>query len=169
MISTGNLFKRLGRRASWLIFAKVMISVVVLAYAATISVTTSNYQGEMGSVFTVTNTLVATDKGFYLAISTSSSNGTSCSSPVSFAATSSVANNGITSGHLVYTVRVNGTGSTPVNTKFNVTFVIGSSTFGPLCIQSQASSVNGETIDCKFDIGTNSLPASPYTFKVTIQ
>jgi hypothetical protein len=151
------------------LFVKIFLSLAVLVYAASISVTTSTYQAEIGSLVKVANNLLATDKGFYLAGSASSSNGTLCSSPITFGSTPQTANNGITSGHLVYVVRVNSTASAPVSQKFNVTFFLGSSTFGPLCIQTPASPQNGQTIDCKFDIATNNLPASPYSFKVTVQ
>ena len=169
MPSARGSFKAFGRRVSWLLFAKILFSLVAIVYAATVAVTTTNYQAEMGSNFTVANNLVATDKGFYLATSGSSSNFTSCSSPVTFGSTAQIANNGITSGHLVYVVRVNSTTNAPASQKFNVTFVLGSSTFGPLCIQTPSSPQNNQIVDCKFDIATNTLPASPYTFKVTVQ
>jgi hypothetical protein len=162
-------FKAFGRRVSWLLVAKILFSLVVIVYAATVAVTTTNYQAEMGANFTVANNLLATDKGFYLATSGSTSNSTSCSSPTTFGSTAQTANNGITSGHLVYVVRVNSTTNSPMSQKFNVTFFLGLSTFGPLCIQTPASPQNNQIIDCKFDIATNSLPVSPYSFKVTVQ
>lgn len=169
MLSARRSFKAFGRKVSWLLLAKILFSVVVIVYAATIAVTTTSYQAEMGSNFTVTNQLIATDKGFYLATSAAGANGTLCTSPVTFGSTPQTANNGITSGDLVYTIRVNSTGAAQATHKFNVTFVLGSSTFGPLCIQTPASPQNNQIIDCKFDIATNTLPASPYTFRVIVQ
>ena len=169
MPSPRRSFKAFGRKISWLLLAKILFSLVVIVYAATIAVTTTSYQAETGSNFTVANQIVATDKGFYLATSASSANGTLCSSPITFSSTAQTANNGITSGHLVYIVRVNSTASAPMSQKFNVTFYLGSSTFGPLCIQTPASPQNNQIIDCKFDIATNTLPASPYTFRVIVQ
>ncbi len=147
--------------------AKVIVSMVVLVYAASISVTTNNFQAEMGSAVKVANGLLATDKGFSLASSGSSAAGTSCSAPIIFGS-STVGNTAITAGHLVYDVQINSTTSAPATTKFNVTLILGSTTYGPVCIQTPATPANGQTIDCKFDVGT-SLPASPYTFKVTVQ
>jgi hypothetical protein len=169
MPSARGSFKAFGRRVSWLLFAKILFSLVIVVYAATIAITTTSYQAEMGSNFTVTNQLIATDKGFYLATSAAGANGTLCTSPITFGSTPQTANSGITSGDLVYTVRVNSTGSAQATHKFNVTFVLGTSSFGPLCIQTAASPQSTQVIDCKFDIATNTLPASPYTFKVTIQ
>jgi len=158
----------LGRRVSWILLVKIVLSLAVLVYAASISVTTTTYQAEIGSLLKVANNLLATDKGFTLAGSGSSATGTSCSSPIIFGGSPGTANTVITGGHLVYDVQVNSTTNAPVNTKFNVTLVLSSTTYGPLCIQTPASPANGQTIDCKFDVGTT-LPASPYTFKVTVQ
>jgi hypothetical protein len=110
--------------------------------------------------------LLVTDKGFSAASAAVSAIGTSCSSPATFNI-DPTANTAITPGHFVYDVQVNATSGAPPATKFTVTFVLGSTTLGPLCIQTLA--VLSGTIDCKFDIGSSALPASPYTYKVTIQ
>jgi hypothetical protein len=112
--------------------------------------------------------ILATDKGFAPAGTGSAEAGTSCSSPIVFAASPGTANTLITAGHWVYDVQVNSTSSAMPNAKFNVTLTLASTTYNPLCIQDPASPANGQTIDCKFDVGTT-LPASPYTFKVTVQ
>jgi hypothetical protein len=153
---------------SWLVLAKVVLSLAILVYAGSISVSTSSYQAEMGSSVTVANNLFATDKGFALANTGSAAAGTNCTSPITFSDTPGTANTPITVGHLVYDVQVNSTGSVAPNTKFNVTLVLASTTYGPLCIQTPGTPMNGQTIDCRFDVGTT-LPASPYTFKVTVQ
>jgi len=154
-------------RGSWVFAAKFLLSMVAIVFAASISVTSSTYQAEIGSAVSVANNLVATDKGFTLAGSGASAVGTSCSSPIIFSGSPGTANTNITGGHLIYDVQVNSTTNAPVNSKFNVTLVLASTTYGPLCIQTPASPANGQTIDCKFDVGTT-LPASPYTFKVTV-
>ncbi len=156
------------KRASWIVAVKVVLSLVVLAFAVSISVTTTNFQAEIGSVVKVANGLLATDKGFSLASSASLPSGTSCLAPITFGTSPGTANTLTTGGHLVYDVQVNSTMAAPANSKFNVTLVMGGTTYGPLCIQTPATPANGQTIDCKFDVGT-SLPASPYTFKVTVQ
>jgi len=139
---------------------------VAIVFAASISVTSSSYQAEIGSAVNVANGLIATDKGFSVSPTVGSPAGTSCSNPVSFGASPQTANTTIVAGHLVYDVQVNATSGAPSNSQFNVTLVLGSSTYGPLCIQT-LSLLSG-TIDCRFDVGTV-LPASPYTFKITIQ
>src|SRR5206468_8768450 len=142
---------------------------VAIVFAASISVTSTTYQAQVGSAVNVANGLLATDRGFSPA--SVASNATSCSTPVTFGPSPGTANANITAGHLVYDVQVNSTTSAsipPAGTKFNVTLVIGSNPYGPVCIQTPIPSVSGQTIDCKFDVGT-ALPASPYTFKVTVQ
>ena len=109
--------------------------------------------------------LLATDKGFSKAPATVSAVPASCSSPATFGV-DTTANTAITAGDMVYDVQVNATAGLSINTKFNVTLVVGSTTYGPVCLQTLL--VLTGTIGCKFDVG-NALPASPYTFKVTIQ
>jgi hypothetical protein len=161
----GRLSRILGR-GSWIFAAKLIVSLVAIVFAATISVTSSTHQAEIGSALSVTNGLVAMDKGFSVSIAGSAA--TSCSSPVTFGAIPGTANTLITGGHLVYDVQVNSTTSATPNKNFTATLVLASNTYGPVCIQTPASPANLQTIDCKFDVGTT-LPASPYTFKVTVQ
>lgn len=151
------------------IFLKVILSMVVLVYATTMAINTVTYQAELGGYQKVANGLIATDKGFSVALIPST--GTSCSSPITFSVVPGTANTNITAGHWVYDVQVNSTTSTsvpPAGTSFNVTLVLASVTYGPVCIRTPNPSVALQTIDCKFDAGT-ALPASPYSFKVTIQ
>jgi len=165
----GRLSRVIGKGSSWIFAAKLVLALVAIVFAASVSVTSSSYQAEIGSAVNVANGLLAIDKGFSLA--SVASNGTSCSGPVTFGPSPGTANTNITAGHLVYDVQVNSTTSAsipPAGTKFNVTLVIGSNPYGPVCIQTPIPSVSGQTIDCKFDVGT-ALPASPYTFKVTVQ
>lgn len=121
---------------------------------------------QVGGVIQVANTLFATDKGFTVAGSTLSA--TSCAVPVVFLTTPQTANTNITAGHLVYDVQVNSTSSSPLGKSLNVTLVLSGTTYGPVCIKTAASPLVG-TIDCKLDIGSSTLPPSPYTFKVSIQ
>ena len=169
MSKARRLSRIVGKGSSWIFAAKLLLSLVAIVLAASISVTSSTYQAEIGSAVNVVNGLLATDKGFSLA--SVASNGTSCSSPVTFGSSPGTASTNITAGHLVYDVQINSTTSNsvpPAGTKFNVTVVIGSTPYGPVCIQTPLPSASGQTIDCKFDVGT-ALPASPYTFKVTVQ
>ncbi len=169
MGKVSRISRMLGRGSRWIFAAKLLLSLVAIVFAASVSVTSSSYQAEIGSAVNVANGLVAIDKGFTRVLAASTA--TSCSVPVIFTVVPGTANTNITSGHLVYDVQVNSTTSTsipPAGTKFNVTLVISSTLYGPVCIQTPIPSVVGQTIDCKFDVGT-ALPASPYTFKVTIQ
>ena len=156
----------IGRGGSWIFAAKLLVSLVAIVFAASISVTSTTYQTEVGSALNVANGLVAVDKGFSLSLAAASA--TLCSSPVTFGALSGTANTAISIGHTVYDVQVNSTISAPANHNFTVTLTLASSTFPPVCIKTPATPLNLQTIDCKFDVGTT-LPASPYTFKVTIQ
>jgi hypothetical protein len=139
---------------------------VAIVLAASISVTSTTYQTEVGSALNVANGLVAVDKGFTLSLVAPSA--TLCSSPVAFGALPGTANTAINIGHMVYDVQVNSTISSPANQNFTVTLTLASSTYGPVCIKTPITPLDLQTIDCKFDVGTT-LPASPYTFKVTIQ
>lgn len=168
MAQTGKVLARLSRRTFWILLVKVSLLTVAIAAGATISVTSLNYQSELGSVQQVASNLIAIDKGFTLATSTISSAGTSCTTPVIFSPIPGIASTGIASGHLFYDVQVNSTTGAQVSQKFNVTLVLASTTYGPLCIQTPSSPQNGQTIDCKYDVGTT-LPTAPYTFKVTVQ
>jgi len=142
------------------------MSLVAVVFAASVSVTSTTYQAEVGSLTMFPSSLIATDKGFAVSSTAGSSAGTSCSSPVTFGVTPKTANTTIVAGHLVYDVQVNTTIGVPT-AKYNVTLALGSAApYGPLCIQTLG--VPNQTIDCRFDVGTV-LPASPYTFKVTIQ
>jgi len=164
-----RLSRIVGKGSSWIFAAKLLLSMVAIVFAASISVTSTTYQAQVGSAVNVANGLLATDKGFTRVLAASTA--TSCSVPVIFTVVPGIANTNIASGHLVYDVQVNSTTSAsipPAGTKFNVTLVIGSNPYGPVCIQTPIPSVGGQTIDCKFDVGT-ALPASPYTFKVTVQ
>ncbi len=161
-----RLSRIIARGGSWIFACKLILSLVVIVFAASLSVTSRTYQAQIGSVVNFPAGLVATDKGFSVSATAGSPVGTSCGSPVTFSVLPQTALTSIAAGHLVYDVQVNATASAPLATKFNVTLVLGSATYGPLCIQT-LTLLSG-TIDCKFDVGT-ALPASPYTFKVTVQ
>lgn len=167
MSKTSRLL-RLARRTGLAVAVKAVLALLAIVFAVTITVTPVTYQAEFGSTVNVVSGLLATDKGFSLAPASASANGTSCSSPIVFGPSPGTANTTITVGHLVFDVQVNQTSSATPSTLFNVTLSLGSNTYGPLCIKTTSSPVNGETIDCRFDVGL-ALPPSPYAFKVTVQ
>jgi hypothetical protein len=111
--------------------------------------------------------IIATDKGFSVSLTAQSPAGTNCTVPVIFNVLPLKAITNVVAGHMVYDLQVNATTSASTNHLFNVTLVVGSTTYGPLCIKTLVPAVT-ETIDCIFDVGI-ALPSSPYTFKVTIQ
>ncbi len=150
--------------------AKVVLAILVIAVsAANITVTTKNYQAEMGSAVNVNNNILVGDKGFLKPSTNTAATGSCPSGNVTFSSTAGVANNAITAGDLVYDVQVNATASTPLRSCFTVTFSISGSPDKTVTIASGTSIAAGWTIDCKLDIGTTSFPASPYSFKVTVQ
>jgi len=140
---------------------------LVLVFAASITVTSSTYQAEVGSAVNVVSGFLAIDKGFSLTATSLAGNGTSCLSPVTFSSSPGTANTNLAARDLVYDVQVNWT-SAPTSTRFNVTLVLASTTYGPLCIQTPSQPGYGEIIECKFDVGS-SLPASPYSFTITVR
>jgi hypothetical protein len=160
----------LASRASLVV--KVLLVLVVVAWATTSVVQNVNYTGETGAVENINNTLLATSKGFHTT-SAASASGTSCpGSPVTFGV-GSAANTVLVNGDEIFEVQVNTTGTTPTSTCFTVTLYLstsqGSETqYGPIYLASGASAPAGETIDCKFDLATTSLPSSPFTYRLTI-
>lgn len=160
---------RLARKASVLLAGRIGLALITLVFAASTTITSTTYQAEIGSAVSVANNLLATDKGFSVAFSNSTSSGADCASPVQFGGSPSTANTSITEKDLVYDVQVNSTNNPALaNKNFTVTLVLGSTTYGPLCIEGAASPANGQSIDCKFDVGT-ALPTSLYTFRVIVQ
>lgn len=154
--------------------AKIALALLVLAVsAAAITVTPKTYQAEIGSAFNTSNNILVGDKGF-LKLSTSTGATGSCPSAgnVTFSSIPGTANNAITSGDIVYDVQVNATALTPLVSCFTVSITLpigGSQTTKSLTIASGTSTAAGWTIDCKLDIGTTTLPASPFSFKVEVQ
>ncbi len=155
-------------RTSLLVGLKVILSLFFLVFAANITVRMTQYQAENGGAVNISGNLTATDKGFSLALSAMSANGTMCSAPVTFGSVAGTANTEITAGHVVFDAQVNSTSNAHGSTKFNVTLVMGSTSYGPLCVQTPASPLDGQTIDCKFDVGI-SLPTTPYSYTIKVQ
>ena len=115
--------------------------------------------------------LLTTAKGFSKT-SAASAAGTSCGSPVTFGS-GMVANNALTGGHIIFDAQVNTTATTPSSTCFTATFYLSTSiatqtTYGPIYLFTGATVTPGQAIDCKFDLGSSSLPASPFSYRVTV-
>jgi hypothetical protein len=146
----------------------ILAMIVLAAFGATITVTSKTYQGEIGSAVNVSNNLLIGDKGFLKPSLNTAATGSCPSGNVTFGVAPGTANNAITAGDIVYDVQVNATSSTPLRSCFTVTLSISGSPDKSLTIASGTSVTAGWTIDCKLDIGSTSLPASPYSFKVTV-
>ncbi len=166
---------RFFRRAFLLGLAvRAILFLVVVVCAASISITPTSLSGEMGTQLTVANGLRLMDKGFMTTSLPLSAAGISCLSPIVFGSSPGMANTAVTANDAVYDVQVNTTATAPPNTCFTVRLVTtngsGSQTsYGPVNIETGSSITAGQTIDCKFDLQTSNLPASPFSFKVTVQ
>lgn len=161
----------LRRTFTWYFSAKVALAILIVSVSASIAVTTSNYQAEMGSAYNVSNNLLVGDKGFSKPSAGTASTGSCPSANITFSGSPANANNAIIAGDIVYDVQVNETASTPTVSCFTVTLTLslsGSQITKSLTIASGTSVAAGQTIDVKLDIGTTSLPASPFSFKVTV-
>ncbi len=163
-----KLIRRASVRTSILVGLKVILSLYFLVFATNITVTTTQYQAENGGALNISGNLTATDKGFSLALLAVSAVGTSCSSPVTFGIAAGTANIEITAGHVVFDAQINSTSNAQGSKTFNVTFVMGTTTYGPLCVRTPALPLNGQTIDFKFDVGV-SLPTTPYSYTIKVQ
>jgi len=172
MNKMSKIYKRLRRTFTWYLSSKIVLALLIVAVSATTIVTSTTYQAEIGGELNVTNSLVAVDKGFFVAGSSVAAAGTSCSSPAIFGA-GTVANTGITQQDLVYDVQVNETLITNMNTCYKATLIVtpnggSATTYGPVYMNSTSSILSTFRIDCEFDTGA-SAPSSPYSFQLTIQ
>jgi hypothetical protein len=159
---------RLLRKTTIAFAARVCLALVTVVFAASISVSPTTYQAEIGSYVNVVNSLSATDRGFSVASVGSSGAGTNASNPVQFSNSPTTANTSIVAGHWVYNVEVNSTGTVSSDENFTVSLTMASSSYGPLHIEGSSSPASGQVITCEFDVGAT-LPTSPYTFGVTIR
>jgi hypothetical protein len=167
-MSKKPLIIRLIRKAGTILTARVLMALVALAFAASISVTPVMYQAQIGSYVSVVNGLLATDQGFSFASANSTGVGISCSAPIQFSNTPGTANTNVTKDHWVYAVQVNTTTGIASNQNFTVYVTVGSTTYGPVCIEGASTPTTAQIITCKFDVGAT-LPSSPYSFGVKIQ
>jgi len=165
-----KLAKWARRMLRWYLSTKLLLTILILTVsAANITATSTTYQAQIGHAVNVTNNILVGDKGFLKQSSSTAATGTCPTGNVTFSSSPGVANNAITAGDIVYDVQVNATASTPLRSCFTVTLSIPGSPDKSLTIASGTSVTAGWTIDCKLDIGTATLPTSPYSFKLTVQ
>lgn len=164
---------RLARQISSFLLLKVILLTVLLAYAATTPITTTSYRALIGGELNVVNELSGADRGFSKASSNTAANGAACGSAVQFGLVAGIATSGVTSGHMIYDVQLNTTGTTPTSTCWQVKLTYttngGALTIvGPVWIGTGIVNppVN-EVINCQFDLGS-SLPSSPFSYAVVV-
>ncbi len=155
--------------------AKIALAVLVLAVsAASITVTTRNYQAELGGAVNVNNKLTGIDKGFAKALTPATASGSSCATNVTFTITPGAnATTAVTSNDYVYDIQIANTTQTPISTCYKVALTLTSSsgvqtTYGPLYIATTSSLLAWQPLDAKFDIQSTSLPASPFSFLIVV-
>jgi hypothetical protein len=164
--------RRFVQATAFIGFARLILIVAIIVYASSV-VGSVNYQTEKATYLSVNNGLLLLDRGYSKVSSTASPAGTSCVSPANFNGSPGVANTQLTSGDFLFDVQVNTTASSTINTCYTVTFYLSTgltneTPYGPVYVATSSSITVGQTIDCKFDIGS-SLPSSPFTFKVIVQ
>ena len=151
---------------------RLILTTVFLAYAATSSIATTSYRALIGGELNVVSALSSADRGFAIATSNIAANGAACGNAVQFGLLAGTATPGVASGHMIYDIQLNTTGSTPATcwqVKLTYTTSSGSSTtVGPVWIgNSVANPPLDEVIDCQFDMGA-SLPSSPFSYAVVV-
>ena len=171
MLSLSKIWTKIRRGFTWYLSAKIILALLVLAASAAITVSNTSYQAEMGSAYQVNNNLSVEDKGFTTATTNTASTGACPTGNVTFTSTPQTANNGISAGDIVYDVQVNTTASSPAMMCFTVTLTLsigGTQTSKSVTIATSSTVTAAQAIDCRFDIGTSTVPISPFSFKVTV-
>jgi hypothetical protein len=164
------------RTFTWYLSAKIALAVLVLAVsAASVTVTTKNYQSELGGALNVNNKLLGVDKGFTKAGAPASATGTgSCANNVTMTTTpGTTATTTVTSGDYVYDIQISNTTQTPTTTCYKVALTTTDSSgvqtiYGPLYIATTTTQLAWQPLDAKFDILSTSLPASPFSFLISV-
>jgi hypothetical protein len=171
---TSKLHKyRLARPIRSLLLVKVILSTVLLAYAATSPIATTSYRALIGGELNVVNALSGADRGFSKAPSTIGANGADCTNKVQFGLSPLKATPGVTVGHMIYDLQLNTTLTTLGNQCWQVKLTYTTNngaltTVGPVWIGTAV--VNppiNQVIDCQFDMGS-SLPSSPFSYAVIV-
>ena len=151
---------------------KLLLVLIVVSLAATSSISPVSYTGEVGGLNKTSNQLLTTAKGFSRTTAASAV-GNACGSNVTFGS-GTLANTALVNGNVIFDVQVNTTATATANTCFTVTFYlatsIGSQTqYGPVYLATGGSVTAGQAIDCKFDLGSSSLPTPPFSYKLAVQ
>jgi len=166
--------RRLRRTFTLYLAAKIALAVLVLAVsAATITVTPTNYQAELGGAVSVNNKLTGIDKGFAKAIAPVAATGGSCATNVTFTDISGeIVTTDVASNDYVYDIQIANTTQTPTSTCYKVVLTLTPSSglqtaYGPLYIATSSTPLAWQPLDAEFDVGTT-LPASPFSFLIAV-
>ena len=166
------LLEKMARCLRWTFAVKVLLLMVMVVSGASIGITQTKYQSEIGGTLNVANQVTLIDKGFATATSPATTTGNCPSANVTFGLTPGTANNPITANDYVYDAQVATTSSTPALTCFTVSLTLtpngGPQTTYTIKIASGATVTAGQTIDCMFDIGAT-LPTPPFTFLAKVE
>ncbi|TMI07308.1 hypothetical protein E6H34_08330 [Candidatus Bathyarchaeota archaeon] len=166
--------RRVRRTFTLYLAAKIALAVLVLAVsAATITVTPTNYQAELGGAVNVNNKLTGMDKGFAKAAAPAAATGGSCATNVTFTDTSGgIVTTDVASNDYVYDIQIANTTQTPTSTCYKVLLTLTLSSgletaYGPLYIATSSTPLAWQPLDARFDVGTT-LPASPFSFLIAV-
>jgi hypothetical protein len=150
----------------------VLLAALVISVSAAPSiVSNSSYQAEVGQYRnTAQGGFEVRDNGNIPAGASANATGTTaaCGDNILVSPAGGIANTGIVSGDLVYSVRVLARSSPlpPSNTCFTVTVSYNGTPLTPLYIKTSTPSA-GDFAICKWDLGITSLPPL-YTLKVSV-
>jgi hypothetical protein len=174
MKRSSAVWNRFRRTFTWYFSAKIVLAFLVLTVSAvSVTVTTTNYQAELGGATNVTNMLVGIDKGFTKASSPASASGGSCANNVTFTITlGTTVTTMIASNDYVYDIQISNNTQTPTSTCYRIALTLTSTsgvptTYGPLYIATTSAPLAWQPLDATFDVGPN-LPTSPFSFLITI-
>jgi hypothetical protein len=166
-----TILQRVQKSLPWTLTFKVVLVLVVAVSGASITITQSKYQTELGGTLNFDNHVVLIDRGFSVFGVSVNATGGCPSLNVTFTNNPTIANTAIISGDYVYDAQIVTTSLTPTLSCFTARLTItpngGPASVYSVTVASGSTVSSGETIDCQFDIGP-SLPTPPFTFLATV-
>ncbi len=144
-------------------------ALATVAYATSVSVSTSTYQAQNGVYYQVTGNLGVQSNGFFVAQSSASAQG-SQASPCAWS-NGGTCTTAVTAGHWVYQVTITLTSSTTPSTTYAVTVSWNTGNgyvqMGQLYFTTPSSITAGQSMTFTFDTGSGSFNA-PLGIVVTV-
>jgi|SRR5579875_327097 len=148
----------------------VIATLATVAYATTVSVTTSTYQAQNGVFYQVTGSLSVTSNGFYVAQSPATPSSGSQTNPCTWSSGGTCTTQ-VTAGDWVYQITVALTSSTTPSTTYAVTVSWnqggGYTQMGQLYFTTPSTITKGQTMTFTFDTGSSSFNA-PLGIVITV-